>query len=101
MPILLLIYGGWPLAVYVYVRFRRQQPPAAAFGAALLALVVAFFIGTALGDAHAALAHTQRHALQASLASVLAMLWVIVPYVLVCIWWIRRLLRDREKPHNI
>jgi hypothetical protein len=101
MPVLLLIYGGWPLAAYLYIRFQRRRPPVVAFGAAMLALVVAFFIGSTLASAHAGLANTQPGTLQTSLTFVLTMLWLIAPYVLVCIWWIRRLLRHREKSQNI
>jgi hypothetical protein len=92
MAILILLYGGWPLAAYVYWRFQRRRPAAAAFGVALLALAMAFFVGTALGDVAASLGHTQPNT-PISPSLVLALSWFLVPYLLVCVWWICRLLR--------
>jgi len=96
MSILLLLYGGWPLAAYVYWRFERRRPPTAAFGAALLALAVAFFVGIALADAAASLAHAPSSTPQISFSLVLAILWFLTPYGLVCAWWIRRRLRRQS-----
>ena len=42
----------------------------------------------------------QAYALQTRLASMLAILWVVVPYILVCAWWIHRLVSPREKSQN-
>jgi hypothetical protein len=100
MPIFLVLYGSWPLATYLYARFRHRRPRAAAFGTATLALLASFFVGVTIGDLHAVLAQRQPGSLQTELLFALEMVWFFGPYVAVGIWWVRRLFRPRRESPN-
>ena len=100
MPLLLILFGGWPLAAYFYFRFHCHRRPAAAFWAATLVLLLSFYVGITIGDLLAVLSRRQPTSPQRVLFTALGIIWYVGPYLGVAIWWIRRLLRPRRGLQN-
>jgi hypothetical protein len=99
MIILAILYGGWPLLTFYYFRLGRRFSKAAAWSAALVALVAGCFIGMAIADTNASLQHSHPQALRTRVAMVVNIGWFAAPYLLVSALVIYRSLQRQRAPN--
>ncbi len=94
-PLLMIVaYGGWPVAAYIYCRRRRHASVSAAVFSAFCALLIALYVGITMTDLY--FTPRPERSFDAGLLLSLIIVWFSAPYLAVALWLGYRLFRRRD-----